>query len=30
MRFLASRFIPMFLAQGDRMSDDAKFILGFG
>jgi hypothetical protein len=30
MRPSASRCIPMFLVLGDRMSDDAKFILGFG
>jgi hypothetical protein len=30
MRFPATRRVPMFLALSDRMSDDAKFILGFG
>jgi hypothetical protein len=28
--FLAARYIPPQLVQGDQMSDDAKFILGFG
>jgi hypothetical protein len=30
MRFAAICRIPMLLGPSDRMSDDAKFILGFG
>jgi len=30
MRLPETRFYPMFLAPRARMSDDAKFILGFG
>jgi hypothetical protein len=30
MRFGATRCISLSLAQADRMSDDAKFILGIG
>jgi hypothetical protein len=30
VRFTAARDQPMLLVLSDRMSDDAKFILGFG